>query len=170
VKAAVGHDLLVVGTHGGSRAEGMFVGRTATAVLHRARCPTLIVRESAGFPDSILFADDGKAWSAEAGRLTAAIASRFSATVTIATPKRLDRDERDARASRASQILAATGHEALRVDLQGRPVRGIPAAVREAGSSLLILGSRGLRGLRARSSVSERVAHDAPCSVLVVRA
>jgi nucleotide-binding universal stress UspA family protein len=31
------------------------------------------------------------------------------------------------------------------------------------------VGSRGLHGLRALGSVSERVAHDASCSVLVVR-
>jgi nucleotide-binding universal stress UspA family protein len=31
------------------------------------------------------------------------------------------------------------------------------------------MGSRGLHGLRSLGSVSERVAHDAGCSVLVVR-
>ena len=35
---------------------------------------------------------------------------------------------------------------------------------------LLVVGSRGLRGVRALGSVSERVAHQAHCSVLVVRA
>lgn len=35
--------------------------------------------------------------------------------------------------------------------------------------SLIVLGSRGLHGIRALGSVSERVAHRAPCSVLVVR-
>jgi nucleotide-binding universal stress UspA family protein len=36
-------------------------------------------------------------------------------------------------------------------------------------SDLLVLGARGLQGLRALGSVSERVAHRAPTSVLVVR-
>jgi nucleotide-binding universal stress UspA family protein len=36
-------------------------------------------------------------------------------------------------------------------------------------SDLLVVGSRGLHGIRALGSVSERVAHKAPCSVLVVR-
>jgi nucleotide-binding universal stress UspA family protein len=31
------------------------------------------------------------------------------------------------------------------------------------------VGSRGLHGVRALGSVSERVAHDARCSVLVIR-
>jgi nucleotide-binding universal stress UspA family protein len=34
---------------------------------------------------------------------------------------------------------------------------------------LLVVGSRGLQGLRSLGSVSERVAHEARCSVLVVR-
>jgi nucleotide-binding universal stress UspA family protein len=35
--------------------------------------------------------------------------------------------------------------------------------------ALLVVGSRGLQGLRSLGSVSERVAHEARCSVLVVR-
>ena len=34
---------------------------------------------------------------------------------------------------------------------------------------LVVVGSRGLHGLKALGSVSERVAHQAKCSVLVVR-
>jgi nucleotide-binding universal stress UspA family protein len=36
-------------------------------------------------------------------------------------------------------------------------------------ADLVVVGSRGLKGVRALGSVSERVAHDALCSVLVVR-
>jgi nucleotide-binding universal stress UspA family protein len=36
-------------------------------------------------------------------------------------------------------------------------------------ADLIIVGSRGLHGLRSLGSVSERVAHSAPCSALVVR-
>ena len=36
-------------------------------------------------------------------------------------------------------------------------------------ADLLVLGSRGLRGVRALGSVSERAAHRAGCSVLVIR-
>lgn len=38
-----------------------------------------------------------------------------------------------------------------------------------ADADLVVLGSRGLHGLRALGSISERVAHKADCSVLVVR-
>jgi nucleotide-binding universal stress UspA family protein len=41
--------------------------------------------------------------------------------------------------------------------------------VLSAGADPLAVGSRGLRGIRALGSVSERIAHEARCSVLVVR-
>jgi nucleotide-binding universal stress UspA family protein len=47
------------------------------------------------------------------------------------------------------------------------PVTSLVAVSREV--DLLLVGSRGLHGLRALGSVSERVAHRAACSVLVVR-
>ena len=47
------------------------------------------------------------------------------------------------------------------------PVAALLAA--SAESDLLVVGSRGLHGLRALGSVSERIAHRARCSVLVVR-
>jgi nucleotide-binding universal stress UspA family protein len=47
------------------------------------------------------------------------------------------------------------------------PLEALLAAARDA--DLVIVGSRGLRGLRALGSVSERLGHRAPCSVLVVK-
>jgi len=36
-------------------------------------------------------------------------------------------------------------------------------------ADLIVVGSRGVRGIRALGSISERLAHEASCSVLVVR-
>ncbi len=47
------------------------------------------------------------------------------------------------------------------------PVSALRAASLDA--DLLVVGSRGLRGLKALGSVSERIAHRAACSVLIVR-
>jgi nucleotide-binding universal stress UspA family protein len=44
----------------------------------------------------------------------------------------------------------------------------VETAARE-DASLVVIGSRRLEGVRALGSVSERVVHDAPCSVLVMR-
>jgi nucleotide-binding universal stress UspA family protein len=47
------------------------------------------------------------------------------------------------------------------------PVGDLVAAAIDA--DLLVVGSRGLHGIKALGSVSERVAHEARCSVLIVR-
>jgi nucleotide-binding universal stress UspA family protein len=47
------------------------------------------------------------------------------------------------------------------------PVSTLVEAAMDA--DLLVVGSRGLHGIKALGSVSERVAHEAKCSVLVVR-
>ena len=52
------------------------------------------------------------------------------------------------------------------IDVRG-PVETLVEA--SAGADLLVVGSRGVHGLCTLGSVSERVAHRAACSVLVVR-
>jgi nucleotide-binding universal stress UspA family protein len=47
------------------------------------------------------------------------------------------------------------------------PARALVEAAIEA--DLLVVGSRGLHGIKALGSVSEQVAHEARCSVLIVR-
>jgi len=51
--------------------------------------------------------------------------------------------------------------------LQDEPVAALVAAA--ADGDLLVVGSRGLHGLKALGSVSEQVAHQAGSSVLIVR-
>jgi nucleotide-binding universal stress UspA family protein len=52
-------------------------------------------------------------------------------------------------------------------DLPDEPVQALVSATADA--DLMIVGSRGLHGLKALGSVSERVAHRVDCSTLVVR-
>jgi nucleotide-binding universal stress UspA family protein len=52
-------------------------------------------------------------------------------------------------------------------DLPDEPVAALVAA--SADADLVIIGSRGLHGIKAIGSVSERVAHQARCSTLIVR-
>jgi nucleotide-binding universal stress UspA family protein len=75
-------------------------------------------------------------------------------------------------------LVAATGGRGIDLDpIQqlspffitdpGHPVEALSELSHEA--DLLVVGSRGLHGPKALGSVSERVAHRAACSVLVVR-
>jgi nucleotide-binding universal stress UspA family protein len=151
--------LLAVGAHGGSRLAGILLGSVATAMLHDAPCPVLVARpahEDPWYPRSIVVGVDGSPQSLEAAEAATALAERFGANL---------------------RSLAAEGGQPL--DIEGlrpidelewdrrQPVNALVAASKKA--DLVIVGGRGLSGVHALGSVSERVAHRAHCSVLVVR-
>lgn len=166
---AAKHDLLVVGTHGRRRIDGILAGSTTTAAVHRAPCPVLIARPGGELPGRVLLADDGTTSSHEAARLAGAIAARHSCEVLVAAPAELDAERRRRLAEDCVTLQRLTGREPVVVDVEGPAAQALSQLAERLGTSLLVLGSRRLHGIKALPSVSERVAHTAPCSVLVVR-
>jgi nucleotide-binding universal stress UspA family protein len=155
-----GADLLVTGSHGGRRLAGVALGSTATELLHDAPCSVAVARppfDPAGFPARVVVGVDGSGPSLAA--LDAArVLAEGGAEVTVLVARGGDVRPRDV-ARRADPLPVAV--------VDRRPVD----ALVEAGEAvdLLVLGARGLSGVRSLGSVSERVAHRAECSVLVVR-
>jgi nucleotide-binding universal stress UspA family protein len=160
--AREGADLVAVGTHGGSRAKGIMLGSVATLMLHEAPCSVLIARPSgdaSSFPKKICVGVDGSAGSVQAAQAGRALAKRFGADLAIIAAcgdMKLNLDD----------LLAVEPTAAL---VHRPPVEALVAKAEEASADLLLVGSRGLHGISALGSVSERVAHKAGCSVLVVR-
>jgi nucleotide-binding universal stress UspA family protein len=151
--------VLALGTHGQSRAAAVATGSIGFRVLHDAPCSVLVARPPLfrdRFPASIAVGVDGSP-----GSLAAADAARSLA-------ERLDCDLRFVYAAGSKGDLEAVRASipVLRVDDRD-PVDALVAIAGEV--DLLVVGSRGLHGLRSLGSVSERVAHKAPSSVLVVR-
>jgi nucleotide-binding universal stress UspA family protein len=150
--------LVVVGTHGHTRVSEIVIGGVAGELLHNAPCSVCIARPplaEALFPRSIVVGVDGSPQSEAAVAAGLYLCERFHAPlsrVTALVGKNVDR-------ARADELGA------LEVDAQ--PVEALVEASKNA--DLLVVGSRGLHGLKALGSVSERVAHRASCSVLVVR-
>jgi nucleotide-binding universal stress UspA family protein len=156
------HDtLLVVGSHGHGRVAGFVLGSTATEVIHKAPCSVLIARRrnvGDGFPNKVVVGVDGSPESATAYAVARELSERLDVElwpVVAHGGKEVDR--------RGVDLIVGRHRE----ELPDEPVSALVAAA--AGADLLVVGSRGLHGLRALGSVSERVAHQARSSVLIVR-
>jgi len=132
--------LLALGSHGRTRAAEIVLGGTAGELLHAAPCSILVARKT----------EDPE---------------HFPRSIVVG----VDGSAGAAAALGVAQDLATRFGSALRIleEVDGHPVAALVDASRDA--DLLLVGSRGLRGLRSLGSVSERVAHEARSSVVVVR-
>jgi nucleotide-binding universal stress UspA family protein len=166
------HDLLVVGSRGNSRAQGILLGSVASKAAHTSETALLVARSSAdreAFPERLLLASDGSAGSWAAARTASRIArARGSQVEIVYVPDRMDAGRQRTVSRQALEIRDAIGVEPAFAEAPGHVARRIVEAAESAKSSLVVVGKRGLKGPRALGSVSERVVHQARCSVLVV--
>jgi nucleotide-binding universal stress UspA family protein len=148
-------DLLAIGAGHNSRALGLIFGSTATRLARECPCSVLVGRGDVDvdrFPRRIVVGVDGSPQSADAEAVGRLLAGSFDGQL---------------------RRLVATGGvplDPLWIDAEideRAPVEALTDASREA--DLLIVGSRGLRGVKALGSVAERLAHRAACPVLIVR-
>jgi nucleotide-binding universal stress UspA family protein len=173
LEEAPGHDLVAVGSYSGSRTSGILFGSTASTLAHRAPVPVLIARRppaAVPFPGGVLVASDGSPGSTAAARLAGRVARACRSAVTIVHVSDGQTPEmRGELARQTVELTEITGQEPAFCDASGDAHVEIPRLAGELESALLVIGSRGLGGLKALGSVSERVAHEAPCSVLLAR-
>jgi len=166
-------DLLVVASHGGSRRAGIMLGSTASAAVHRATVPVLVARRppdpDAPFAHKLLVASDGSPDAERAVELAARIGHRERSTVYLLTCTPLAHGDPKRIAVDAVDLTAGLGVEPTVIHTAGHPADRILETAAAELVSLVVVGSRGLGGVRALGSVSERVAHRASCSVLVAR-
>lgn len=164
------YDLLVLGSHGGSRAAGIALGSTASAALHRAAVPVLVSRRPSDrrpLLENVLVAVDGTLVSEHVVDVARRLLPRAGRLTLIHAG---GDDEARQRAARQYADLGGGDDERVRWSSpDGAAQDEIERTARADGATLVVLGSRGLHGLRALGSVSERVAHRVPCGVLVVR-
>ena len=151
--------LVVVGSHGRGRAAGMLLGTVAARMLRDAPCSVLIARAARDpetWPRAVVVGIDGSVESAAAFSAARFVADRLGASLRAlaATNDQFDRE--------AAQAIAP--------ELEEHPGRAVDVlAAASDAADLVVVGSRGLHGLKALGSVSERVAYQARPSVLVVR-
>jgi nucleotide-binding universal stress UspA family protein len=151
--------LIAVGSHGRRRAAGLLLGTVAARMLRDATCSVLVARPAGdddAWPQTVVVGVDGSLESGAAFTVGHSLAARLGASVrAVASAK----DQLDREAARAI---------APELEEHGAPAVDVLVAESKP-ADFIVVGSRGLHGLKALGSVSERVAHQARSSVLVVR-
>jgi len=170
---AAAHGLLAIGPPPMPRVAHLLVGGTATSAAHLLPASVLVARRPparARFADHIVVSSDALERSSELVGFATTLARLHGSSLTLLHsldgassrhPTRL--------AAQVAYVTQALGEKA-RVKIEPRHVHDLiveTATIERC--SLLIVGSRRVGGLRSLGSVSERVVHDAPCSVLVIR-
>lgn len=178
-----GVDLIGIGPDAGLLGGAIRVGQTAARVLGEARCSVLVARPATPeFPSRIACGVDGSETSVGTAALAAGVASATGAELRLIhvipvfrgdnTDWTLGEGEPSPpELEPAVQVAIARGVQPVREMAMGRPENALLEAASRNGTDLLVVGYRGVRGVRKvlLGSVSEHAAHHARCSVLVAR-
>jgi nucleotide-binding universal stress UspA family protein len=171
---AGGHDLLVAGCHSDSRPGGMKLGSTATRLAQHAEVPLLIARrttEADNFPQSVLLATDGSDGSRAPARVATRLAKTRGSALRLAYVPDGRRAERYREVLKQQALIElVTGSSPKIAEDSGHVADRICDEAKGYRASMVVIGRRGLGGVKALGSVSERVLHRAQCSVLVALA
>lgn len=175
--AAIKHDadLIVVGNRGMGQATRFRLGSVPDWIAHDAPCDLLIVdttgragpREPAPPYMRILAGTDGSGTATEAVRKSYTLASMYAGTVTL-----VHVGDPLVGAIKLEEVASTRPDD---VEVQKRTVEGDPAQriceLAEAeGMQLVVVGNKGMSGVRRfLGSVPNKVAHEVPSDVLIVK-
>ena len=168
IEASTGADLLVVDA---GELE-VWIGGVASAAVHAAPLPVLVARPAADAdrsPELVLVATDGSPDSRRGVELAARIAGATGARAAVMQVADGRLEGHETLAVDAATLARQLGAEPAVFEAHGNPASAIAEAAARERASLIVIGSRGLGGARVLGSVGERLAHEAPCSVLVLR-
>lgn len=177
--AANGVDLVILGSHGHGTAERLNLGSIGSAVKHHVPCSILVAR---GPPTlkRVILATDGSQRSRIAVAVGREIAKAFAAQATLAHV--IDMNSyglaRTAAAKRGKTLMIEERMREMRsaegLDTSvsyGPPAKQLRKLAKSQKAGLIVVGSRGLGGLKglALGSISDGLTHKADQSVLVVK-
>jgi nucleotide-binding universal stress UspA family protein len=187
--------LIVVGSRGLGGIRRALMGSVSDAVVRHAHCPVMVVRgEPVSFPTKILLATDGSK-DAQLATTTAAdlakstgsdlhVVSVFPASAYVHPyyedhfPEAAERLRCEARKERqemldeqVDRVQEAGGDVAQTHIRTGETAEEMVTLAEEMGAGLIVMGSKGLGGIRRAliGSVSAAVVAHAHCPVMVVR-
>jgi nucleotide-binding universal stress UspA family protein len=187
--------LIVLGSRGRGRIRRALMGSVSDSVVRHAHCPVLVVRwKPVVFPTKILLATDGSEEVVLAAQSAGDLAARTGSELHVVhvgetlgpgysgyvgyeegvLPSAQEDLERQAQEVLEAQVqrMGEAGASVTEAHLMsGRADEEIIFLAEQVGADLVVVGSRGLGGIRrARlGSVSDSVVRHAHCPVLMVR-
>ena len=189
-------DLLVVGARGLGGLAGFLLGSVSETVARHVHCPVVVVKGRPRALASVLMATDGSDGANEAIRFVLSLPLAKNVRVrllSVVEPvpypasapgmiraqlrtmiRQLERERRanvEKVLDRAAQQLKTKLTRVTRSMPTGHPARELVAAAASFDADLVVVGARGLGGIKRLllGSVSERVLREARCSVLIVK-
>lgn len=192
-------DLIVMGARGTGANLGLMLGSVAMNIVQDGRWPVLVVREPVRGLRKLLLVTDGSPCSQLAVHYlgmfplpegiqvevlhvippmqASYMADPMGMVMPVISEEQIERLAKSQEAAGQTLLketlgeLAAQGVTARGLLVRGDPAESILAYAREHETDLLVCGSRGLGTVTSMfiGSVSRRLAHHAPCSVLLVR-
>jgi nucleotide-binding universal stress UspA family protein len=189
----LGVGLVVMGSRGLGGLRRTLMGSVSSSVVHHAHCPVMVVRgerrEGDYLPGRILLTVDGSEESSTVARTAVDLADRMDSELHVVHvgevgpvyhPERhgylarYEELQEEAQRLLEEQVeqVKATGGKVAGVHLgMGRPDEEIVGLAEEIDAGLIVVGSRGLGGVRRAlmGSVSDSVVRHAHCPVMVVR-
>ncbi len=173
LERAGGHGLLVLGAPNMTRLAHLLFGGTATLAAHVLPASLLIARRplaGSSFGERIVVGSDALEHSDELVDFATDLARERGGSLVLLHAAGAESAHQPARiAGQVERVCSALGDQAFVRIEPGRAHELIDRVAAEERASLVIVSSRRVGGLRALGSVSERVSHNARCSVLVVR-
>jgi nucleotide-binding universal stress UspA family protein len=173
LERAAEHDLLAIGAPAYSWLGGMLLGSVAAAALSRFTTPMLIVRRPRGgslHGGRLLIASDGETGSERivelGGRLAHSLQARVRLVNALVSESKMNPHVIQTQVDMLERMLADACEEPCIEP--GKAWDVLLNAATGAEADMIVMGSRRLGGIHAFGSVSRRVAHDAPCSVLLL--
>jgi len=191
-------DVIVVGWRGQGPLQRLLAGSVSRGIARRAPCSVLVVRQPQREFRRVVIGLDGSPLAARAvdllasltvprgGRVTlvqvvdtmpvprqglapASIRASVAAEVARINKERHTTARRDL--TRAAKPLSAAGWKVDHVVTDGAPLRVLLATAAKTRADVLIVGARGVTGLRhlLLGSVAEGATHTSPVPVLIVR-
>jgi nucleotide-binding universal stress UspA family protein len=191
-----GADLVVVGARGLGLVDTLLLGGVSLAVARQVDSAVLVVKGAGHRLEHVVVGLDGSDEALNAARFLASLPLEAGHSVRlvgvvepihfpttapalvrhhIAAAIHQMKEERRAALGKAldqaASLFEARGASVTRTTPHGHPAEVITAAAAEPRTDLVVVGARGLGGVRRLllGSISENVLRDARCSVLIVK-